>query len=62
MLTGSTIFTGLINTSDVTGIITQYGYVVAGIVIVLIALAPFALAKKGFGFVLSKASSVFGGK
>jgi hypothetical protein len=62
MLTGSTIFTGLIDSADVTSVITQYGYVIAGIIVVLLVLAPFFLAKGGFGFILSKVSKLVGGK
>jgi hypothetical protein len=60
MLTGSTIFTGLIEASDVTSVITQYGYVIAGLVVITLLLAPLFLAKGGFQWVLSKVSKAVG--
>lgn len=62
MLTWTTLFTGLVSASDVTSLITQVAYVVGGIIVVLIVLAPAFIAKGGFNFVLKKISSVFGGK
>lgn len=62
MLTGTTIFTGLIQTSDVTSLIVQFGYVFAGLIVVTIALAPLFLAKGGFRAILSKVQSLIGGK
>lgn len=62
MLTGTTIFTGLIQSSDVTSLITQFGYVFAGIIVVLLLLAPLFLAKAGFKAILAKVSSAVGGK
>ncbi len=60
MLTGSTFLSGLINSDDVLAILTQYGYVVAGIIAVMFVLAPFFLAKNAFGWVLAKAGKLFG--
>jgi len=60
MLTWTTLFTGLVSSTDVTTLITQTAYVVGGIIVVLIVLAPAFIARGGFNFILSKVSSVFG--
>lgn len=60
MLTGSTFLTGLINSADVLSLLTQFGYIVAGIIWVMIILSPFFLAKNAFNWVIGKVAKAFG--
>jgi len=62
MLTWTSIFTGLISSADVTTLITQTAYVIGGIIVVLVVLAPAFIAKSGFSHILHKVSTLFGGK
>lgn len=61
MLTWITIFTGLVSSSDVLTLIGQLALVIGGMIAVLLVLSPVFLAKSGFGFILKKVTSVFGG-
>ena len=61
MLTGTTIFTSLINTGDATALLVQFGYVFGGLIAVMLLLSPIFIAKYGFNFILAKVTSLFGG-
>jgi len=62
MLTGTTILTGLISVTDVTGAIVQYGYIFGGLVVVILLLAPLFLVKGAFSWILGKVAHAVGAK
>jgi hypothetical protein len=62
MGSGITMFTDLITGTQITGLLGNLAIVFGGIIAIMVVLSPVLLAKKGFSFILSKVSSVFGGK